>query len=547
MKCPNCGEEINRENCVCNRCGTGITTTGSTESSTKAGTSKLAIAAMISGILAFFTFGISLIFTAIFSIYALRAIKKSEGKLKGKYYVYAAKAISLSFILCAVIFVYFWRMDAEPIPNDYTIEDLVSAPEEYDVTYELLMSLKDYNDIIPESVFRYEDMPEEEAGQKLFNILKQVSMDNDSNSEPIDINDFPSFASIARELENILLKGDFTNKRLLGQLVAEDINKLWLQAAPARQIIARLSRYEQIADLSEQNLHDVEHFPPLAEIKHLATLYKSYIIVQVEQGNIDESISELIKFNSIFRKFSVNARSTITKLVCIAVLTSNLDAANYIINHPRVTTEQVRSLSQHFYPLTDSETSLKNPLISEYLMFRNALYEDILRPSKFKTTGPFVKPNSTLRIYRNVFKKILYDSGEIESFHLTPMYPLPIAKLFDDSIVEDIYNCEISLKDKIYNPVGILLIGILTPAYNKIIEVKTRLQIDDDTFQIMLNKRMGKEINLKACAYSENYIIDNEKHRLLSPGPDRKAGTKDDIFREYNPDVINFVPDNTNL
>jgi len=545
MKCPNCGEEINRESNVCEKCGTAITNTESTDSSTKAKTSKLAIAALVSAILAFFTFGISLIFMVIFGSYALRAIKRSAGKLKGKYYVYAARVIFLLFILCAVITIYFWQMDAEPIPNDYTAEDFVSAPEEYNVTYELLMSLEDYNDVITESIFGYEDMPEEEARQKLLEISKQVFLDSDSKSEPIDINDFAGFFSLARELENILLKGDFTKQRLLAQLIAENINELWLQAAPARQIIDQLNQYEQIADLSVQNIH--VYSPSLMEIKFLAVLYHSYIIVQVEQGNIDESISELIKFNSIFRKLSVNARGFVTKIVCIADLTMNLYAANYIVNHPEATTEQIQSLSQHFSPLIDSQTSLKNPIISEYLMFRNALYEDILKPSKFRTTRPFVKPNSTLRIYRNAVEKALYDAGEIKSLNLMPMYPKPIAKLFDDSIVEDIYNDDISLKDQIYNPLGITMISILAPSYHPIIKIRNRLQIQDDLFQIMINKRLGKQINLKAHAYGENYIIDSVNHRLLSPGADRKAGTEDDIYLEYNPNVINFESDNTNL
>ncbi len=548
MKCPNCGEEINRQSSVCEKCGTGITNTKSTDSSTKAGTSKLAVAALVSGILAFFTFGISLIFMAIFSRYALREIKRSAGKLKGKYYVYASKVISLLFILCAVITIYFWQMDAEPIPNDYTVEDFVSAPQEYAVTYELLKSFENYNDIIPESVFAYEDMPEEKARQKLFEILKQVSLDSDSKSEPIDINDFAGFGSIARELENILLRPDYKRKRLLGQLITEDVNKQWLRAAPARQVIEQLSQYEHIADLSIQNIHDVGYYLPLKEMRYLAILYHNYIIVQVEQENIDESISELIKFNSIIRKLSVNARGIVAKLVCIAVLAINLDAADYIVNHPQITAEQIQSLSQHFCPLTHLETSLKNPVISEYLMFRNVLYDDILKPkSKFRIPRFFAKPNSTLRTYRNTVEKALYDSGEIESFNLMPMYPKPIAKLFSDSIVENIYNDEITLRDKIYNPIGVLLISILSPSYNPIIRVRTRLQIQDDLFQIILNKRLGKEINLKARAYGENYIIDSVNHRILSHGPDRKAGTEDDIFRQYNPDVINFESDNTNL
>ena len=59
--------------------------------------------------------------------------------------------------------------------------------------------------------------------------------------------------------------------------------------------------------------------------------------------------------------------------------------------------------------------------------------------------------------------------------------------------------------------------------------------------QIVLNLRLGRDINLKARAYSDEYIIDIENKKILSPGPDEKVGTDDDIFLPINPQVLNLI------
>jgi len=56
-----------------------------------------------------------------------------------------------------------------------------------------------------------------------------------------------------------------------------------------------------------------------------------------------------------------------------------------------------------------------------------------------------------------------------------------------------------------------------------------------------LAKRLGRQVNLKARAYGEQYIIDMEHKRIYSPGLDGQSHTKDDIILFINPEVINFT------
>ena len=94
---------------------------------------------------------------------------------------------------------------------------------------------------------------------------------------------------------------------------------------------------------------------------------------------------------------------------------------------------------------------------------------------------------------------------------------------------------------KAYNPVGYKLISILTPAYSMVISLKTRLTIETDMLQIVLNQRLNRPINLKARAYSDEYIIDVNNKKIISPGPDGKTGTDDDITMPIEPNVLNLV------
>ncbi len=68
--------------------------------------------------------------------------------------------------------------------------------------------------------------------------------------------------------------------------------------------------------------------------------------------------------------------------------------------------------------------------------------------------------------------------------------------------------------------------------------IETRVR--DDLLQIVLNKRLGKDVSLKARAYSDEYVVDVEIKRLFSPGPDSKAGTKDDITLPIDPEVLGW-------
>jgi hypothetical protein len=92
-----------------------------------------------------------------------------------------------------------------------------------------------------------------------------------------------------------------------------------------------------------------------------------------------------------------------------------------------------------------------------------------------------------------------------------------------------------------YNPVGFALLGILTPVFDRVFELQTRLEVHGDLLQIVLGKRLGKEVSLRARVYSDEYIIDIKEGIIFSPGPDGEANTEDDIKLMITLEVLGLV------
>lgn len=57
-----------------------------------------------------------------------------------------------------------------------------------------------------------------------------------------------------------------------------------------------------------------------------------------------------------------------------------------------------------------------------------------------------------------------------------------------------------------------------------------RVMIRDDMLQIVLSRRLGRPCSLKARAYGDEYVIDANTGKIVSPGPDMQMGTADDIW-----------------
>lgn len=489
MSCPKCRTENPDGAQICSSCGQVLKNNTGEKPVAKPKTSRLAIASFILSFLSIPLFYLAGIPSIILGIISIVQTGKSQGKLKGKPFAIAAIAISLFFSL--------WSLDAPSIPNDYTIADLRSTSQECEKSYELLKKLADENDLLP-------DAPAIGLSQQ-------------------DVNNLDKINKIFKEdgYENIYAKLTAN---------AENILRIWQNAQKGRDIINQLNTFPEIADLSEPYITELFKF--LSNFRRLILLHRDFVCLQSCQGNEKIALNELLKLDNVVRKFNVNARSFITKLVCIAGFSVNIETANFIINNPKTSENSLNLLAEHFQPLTNEHTSLQNPMIFEYLMFKNELI-NIDKKSKHSS---FLKLNSTLRLYKNscdyriVAEKRCQESGKLS------IWP----SIYPDLLVQIDPNGNTPWFYKAYNPIGSSFITILTPAHDRIFQINTKLQIHYDLLQIVLNKRLGREVNLKARAYGDEYIVDLENKKIFSLGPDGIPHTKDDIKLMINPEVLNF-------
>jgi energy-coupling factor transporter transmembrane protein EcfT len=507
MQCPKCGTENPDDSQLCHSCS--FTLASSDKRQSKHNYKKLlqvffAPTALFC-ILALFLKPVPAFFAALFAFcFAIAAIPEIIRINNKKKKIRIINVIVIMVILIpgplfAVIFT-FLSIDAAPIPNDYTINDLKSAEGQYNQTFVLLHNLSDKKSHYSGYPigFSTEDIAK---NNKIHNIFKQDDLQN-----------------ISQQLQK--------NEK--------DILLLWEKAQKGRDIFTKLDSFPEIADLTQPKLKiDI---PYLANIIYLVYLYQSYICLQSCKGNHEIAINELIRLDSLFRKMNLNAHSTIIKLVCLAYFATDINIANFIINNPETPTESLLALKQRITPLSNEHTSLRNSLIFEYLIYK---YETIKSSNKIVRRNPYFYPlklNSSLRLYRNIIDKWIADEE-----NQTPPKEMRVWPAFYPNLpVKTDNKGKFPWYYKIYNPAGIAVIEISKPALERIFITIKKLQAHSDMLQVVLNKRLGEEVSLKARYFSDEYIIDIEKKLILSPGPDREIGTKDDIKLPINPELLGW-------
>ena len=495
MHCPKCGKENPGNVWICGSCRHVLRENVSVNSRT----SKLAVLSLVLGICSLVLFVLTGIPAIVIGIISIVRIGRSGGMLRSKRIAMAGVLIS---ILLMGVFFLLWSLDAPPIPNDYALADVYSAPPECAESFEILKILIDEEHDL--------------SGAPAIGLTKE---DSDMSAEIRGIIQDENAAEISEILDDC----------------AKDIERAWAGMQETRDVIGRLDAFVEVADLRELNAH----FKVLriVNLLELARFYKVYAHLKIEQRDIEALAADLIELDSVYRKLSVNARVIITKIICLYCMRENIETANAIVNDAGTPIKTVELLAEHFAPFTDDQTSLRNAALSEYLMLKNAISANLGSGALGKS--PLFKRNSTLRLCKNRFDNWLntqYPSGGPTSGRLSvwpAIYPFDeFDPLQERVLLSFVYRC--------YNPlgaVGMRAVGFSRGAGS---ERSTNISVQDDLLQIVLKKRLGKEVSLKARAYGDEYIVDIDNKKILSPGPDGKTDTKDDITLPINPELLGW-------
>lgn len=462
---------------------------------TKPKTSRLAATSFVLSLLTLL-FGI---FTAIpaiiFGLISLRKIKNSGNQLKGRNFAIAGIVISLVTVLILTLFFSLLSLDADPLIIDYTIADLRSAPAEYAESYDLLKSLGDKKNM---GISGAPSIGLSEQDVKLISEIHLTFKDSDSQK---------------------------TSETLRAN--ADKIRQIWDRCQKGRDVIGKLGAFDEIADLADPKMNLSVERECVGNLVTLHYVYDTYVRLQTISGNHQDAIRELVKFDSVFRKLSINSRDFLMKYLCYIFLKKDIRSAAFIVNHPDISEESLQRLVGHFIPLTDEQVALRNPILFQSLETKKVWMEQVIQNRRMQYRVAF-KPNSFLRLKRNFWIEQLEIVGESRSTDKpVTVWPHTYPDWLPDPIGSNPRN--VPWCYTLYNIAGSMIFQASTPLFSKRYEVKTEVRVLDDLLQIALQIRLGKEVNLKAIAYSNEYIIDTDKKEVISPGPDEKLYTEDDI------------------
>ena len=507
MKCPRCRRDNPENAAYCRRCEFDLTTDRDHPRPDDRKTSPVAIAAFVLSLLSFGLYIFAAIPALMLALFARANIEREPWRHTGR--PLAKKAILLSIISTLVLtgaLFYLWTLDAPPIPNDYTIADLRSAPPEFNETFELLKSITGDSG----------ESPGAAAG-----LTRQ------------DIETIDNLADLLADANEAEISAVLTENR-------QFIEQAWSKTENARRTIAQLAQFEQIADLTEPG-PDVRLISTPTFL-HIARLHLVLTYLRREQAHINAAVSDLVQFDAIIRKFAINARPLIVKIVCLMCLRTDITTANALVNDPSVSDESLVILAGHFAPLTEDHVSLRNLILFPYLGFK-AIVSGQLGARRAPNRLLF-KLNSSLRLLRTHTD---YWLSKIEPGAASPpphlsLWPEIYSFLGPVSIDPD--TGRPPLLYRLYNPQGAQILDVLTPGfkrnYDKFGDRILNVLVLDDLLQIVLSKRLARPFSLKARAYGDNYIIDLENKRIFSPGPDLAPNTEDDISLPIDPEVLGF-------
>ncbi len=441
-------------------------------------TSRAAKAAFVLGLVSFGLSFLAAVPGLVVGMVGLVNIGRSEGRLKGRRLAIAGMAcccVSLVFLGG----LWMWSLDAEPLAEDYTVEDLAYAGAEYDETWALIESLE------AGSEDSYEVL--REMGGRVGRLLEE-----------------PDGGEIADVLSGY----------------AEAIERLWEQSEADRRIIRRLAEFEYINDLSEPALRPDKSYKRIA---YLGNLYFLHALLEAGRGDDVGACETLGEINSLMRRLCVSSRGSITKLTCFAVLGRGLQAATFLLNDPETSDAALEVLARDYVALSDEAMSMRNCIIFEYLAAK-MMWEDTV-PSGVSSLA--AKRNSYMRVLRNLCEEQLacQRKAGLEPLCVWPRYYPYRPRVSAEGLFTGgrLYM--------MYNPVGSMLLVFARPVAGRASEW---IRATDDMFGILLAMRMGREYSMDARDGGEEYVIDAEEMMIYRPGEDGRPYRKLPI----NPEVL---------
>ncbi len=387
--------------------------------------------------------------------------------------------IRIGLSVIAVLSLAYFFIDEAPVKSKYTWDDVPSASETADESYELICTI----------------LKEDE---------KKI---NFGNISIVDVIDSP----LSYEKE---------------------ILDLWKRTEEERHIIEKLDSFEEVADLStEETAVDYNYY----KLVQLARLYGVYACLLTEKGNPAEGVRELAQFHSITLKALPFARFTIHKAIWSSVTITNINNAYRIARNTSCDKASLIMLRDTFIPLTPRAITYRGAFMSEYFFIvhesniKESLNELFCSPL-FDLFGYTCLPEWNQYLLKQFFS-IIYHKNRTFNL-LTKKLELMIdgaSKHPPDLSEVKAFSLKFEQKPEFNNVGGWISHNSsffdLTGFPGRMSKIKVR----SDLLALYLSERLGENIELKDYLTGNEYHKTDEGDEFISLGPDGKFGSSDDI------------------
>lgn len=309
-----------------------------------------------------------------------------------------------------------------------------------------------------------------------------------------------------------------------------EIEQLWADMLPARQVIERLDMFPGVCELANDTPIDISTpIPRFIDWRRITQGYCAYALLKAQQNKADEGVRELAKLHSVSRKWLPYSTVLICRMMNIEIINREIWTAQRILRTGKVSPDALAVLQKTFTPLTADDVSVKRSAIAESLAIRGEL-EKINWPHGIRR----------LMTISGRQKK----SWWAERLEQLAMPFLPFKKNASIAYLQEIYAPIIErgpsgqqLQEQAThwprsrrNAIGEVFISqVAMPDYSKAWATCQKVKVRSDLLTLEISRRMGHPTEMKDFFRNATYLYDEATQCYFSAGKDGVPGNTDDI------------------
>lgn len=309
----------------------------------------------------------------------------------------------------------------------------------------------------------------------------------------------------------------------------KEIEQLWSELLPARQVVEKLDTFPGICELANDTRLDASvALPRFTDWRSLVQGYSAYALLRAQQGKPEEGLRELAKLSSVSRKWLPYSLILVCKMVNIELISREVWTAQRILKSVDVPPDALAALLKAFPPVPAEDVSLRRSAIAETLALTGELE---------KASGP--SSVRRLLVRRGIEKPRWVVCGENLACAFLPFKKnasITFLQLLSAPVIEgDVTGKPFQQKIAKIGPsrrnaLGEVLISrIAMPDYAKAGQVCRAAKVRSDLLHLEIARRLGRPADLKDFLNGNAYLFDEAVPCYYSAGPDGVPGNADDV------------------